>query len=186
MGAGQKEMSMSYDLGLLLLRLVVGGLMFGHGAQKLFGWFGGHGLAATSTFFGSQLRLRPAGFWTLLAGLAEAGGGLLFALGLLSPLGSLGIVAAMLVALALVHWGHLWVIENGIEYDLVLIASALAVALTGPGAYSLDAALGIALPAVIALLVGLVLVTIGVGAVVVTRAPAAGSTATQEETGKAA
>jgi putative oxidoreductase len=179
-------MSMSYDLGLLLLRLVVGGLLFGHGAQKLFGWFGGHGLAATSAFFGSQLRLRPAHLWTLMAGLTEAGGGLLVALGLLSPLGSLGIVAAMLVAIALVHWGHLWIIENGIEYDLVLIASALAIALTGPGAYSLGAALGIALPALITLLVGLVLVVLGVAAVVGTRAPAAGSTAAQEQTGKAA
>ena len=180
MGARQKEMSMSYDLGLLLLRLVVGGLLFGHGAQKLFVWFGGHGLAATSAFFGSQLRLRPAGFWTLLAGLTEAGGGLLFALGLLSPLGSLGIVAAMLVAIALVHSGRLWVIENGIEYDLVLIASALAVALAGPGAYSLDAAFGIALPEPATLLVGLVLVIVSVIVVLVTRAPVAPATARQE------
>ena len=65
---------MSYDLGVLILRLVVGGLMIGHGTQKLFGWFGGHGLAVTSAFFGSQLRLRPAGFWTLLAGLVHAAG----------------------------------------------------------------------------------------------------------------
>ena len=171
---------MSYDLGLLLLRLVVGGLLFGHGAQKLFGWFGGHGLATTSAFFESQLRLRPAGFWTLLAGLTEAGGGLLFALGLLSPLGSLAIVAAMLVAVALVHWGRLWLIENGIEYDLVLIASALTVALVGPGAYSLDVAFGIALPEPATLLIGLVLVIVGVVAVLVTRAPAAPATARQE------
>ena len=94
---------MSYDLGVLILRLVVGGLMIGHGSQKLFGWFGGHGLAATSAYFGIQLRLRPAGFWTLLAGLTEAGGGLLFALGLLSPLGSLGVIAPMLIAIILAH-----------------------------------------------------------------------------------
>ena len=67
---------MSYDVGLLVLRLVVGGVMFGHGAQKLFGWFGGYGLAGTSGFIGSQFRLRPAMFWTLLAGLSEAEGGL--------------------------------------------------------------------------------------------------------------
>jgi putative oxidoreductase len=170
-------MTMSYDLGMLILRLVVGGLMIGHGAQKLFGWFGGHGLAGTSAFFGGALRLRPARFWTLLAGLTEAGGGLLMVLGLLVPLGSLGVIAPMLIAIMLVHWGHLWAIENGIEYDLVLIASALAVALVGPGAYSLDAAFGIALPEPATLLLGLVLVIAGVVVVLVTRAPAAPTTA---------
>lgn len=164
---------MSYDLGMLILRLVVGGLMFGHGAQKLFGWFGGYGLAGTSTFFASQLRLRPATFWTLLAALSEAGGGLLLALGLLDPLGSLGIIAAMLVAIVLVHWPRFWMTENGIEYHLVLLAAALAVAIAGPGAYSLDAALGVALPAPASLLVGLALAVVGVVVVLATRAPAA-------------
>jgi putative oxidoreductase len=173
-------MTMSYDLGMLILRLVVGGLMIGHGTQKLFGWFGGHGLAKTSAFFGGALRLRPATLWTLLAGLTEAGGGLLLVLGLLSPLGSLGVIAPMLIAIMLVHWGRLWVIENGIEYDLVLIASALAVALVGPGAYSLDAAFGIALREPATLLVGLVLVIVGVVVVLVTRAPAAPAKTQQE------
>ena len=125
---------MTYDVGVLILRLVVGGVMFGHGAQKLFGWFGGDGLAGTSGFFGSQLRLRPAKFWALLAALSEAGGGLLLALGLLNPLGSLGIIAAMLVASILVHGPRFWVADGGIEYPLVLIAAALAVAIAGPGA----------------------------------------------------
>jgi putative oxidoreductase len=168
------------DLGMLILRLVVGGLMIGHGTQKLFGWFGGHGLARTSAFFGGALRLRPATFWTLLAGLSEAGGGLLLVLGLLSPLGSLGVVAPMLIAIVLVHWGRLWAIENGIEYDLVLIASALAIALAGPGAYSLDAAFGIALPEPATLLIGLLLVVGGVGVVLATRAPAVPATAKTE------
>ena len=163
---------MSYDVGVLVLRLVVGGVMFGHGAQKLFGWFGGYGLAGTSAFFGSQLRLRPATFWTLLAGLSEAGGGLLLALGLLDPLGSLGIIAAMLMAIILAHWGRFWNTENGVEYHLVLIAAALAVAIGGPGAYSLDAALGVALPAPASLLVGLALVLVGVAVALATRAPA--------------
>src|SRR5438034_6837554 len=99
---------MSYDLGILLLRLVVGLLMFGHGSQKLFGWFGGYGFNGTRAFMAGQLRLRPATFWTAMAGLSEAGGGLLLALGLLNPIGSLGVIAAMLMAIALVHWGHLW------------------------------------------------------------------------------
>jgi putative oxidoreductase len=77
------------------------------------------------------------------------------ALGLLNPIGSLGIVAAMLMAIVLVHWGRLWITENGTEYHLVLIASSLAVAIAGPGAFSLDAAFGIALPAPATLLVGL-------------------------------
>ena len=163
---------MSYDIGVLILRLVVGGVMFAHGAQKLFGWFGGYGLAGTSAFFGSQLRLRPATFWTLLAGLSEAGGGLLLALGLLDPLGSLGIIAAMLMAIILAHWGRFWNTDNGVEYHLVLIAAALAVAIGGPGAYSLDAALGVTLPAPASLLVGLALVLVGVAVALATRAPA--------------
>ena len=163
---------MTYDIGVLVLRLVVGGVMFAHGAQKLFGWFGGYGLAGTSGFFGGQLRLRPATFWTLLAGLSEAGGGLLLALGLLNPLGSLGIIAAMLMAIILAHWPRFWMSENGIEYHLVLIAAALAVAIGGPGAYSLDAALGVALPAPATFLVGLALVLVGVAVALATRAPA--------------
>jgi putative oxidoreductase len=160
------------DLGLLILRLIIGGLMFGHGAQKLFGWFGGYGLAGTSAFFESQLRLRPAKLWTVLAGLSEAGGGLLLALGLLNPLGSLGIVAAMLVAIIMVHWGRLWATENGIEYQLVLIAAALALALSGPGRLALDAVLNLALPEPAALLIGLLLVLVGIALALANRAPA--------------
>ena len=172
---------MSYDLGLLLLRLVMGGLMFGHGSQKLFGWFGGYGLAGTSGFFGGQLRLRPATLWTLLAGLSEAGGGLLLLLGLLSPLGSLGIIAAMLMAIILSHWPRLWAAENGYEYPLVLLTAALALGLAGPGAYSLDAALGIALPAP-TLAIGLALVLVGAVVALTTRAPAADELAPAAET----
>jgi len=163
---------MSYDIGLLVLRLVVGGVMFGHGAQKLFGWFGGYGLAGTSGFMGSQFRLRPAMIWTLLAGLSEAGGGLLLALGLLGPLGPLVIIAAMLMAMILAHWPRFWNTDGGIEYHLVLIAAVLAVAIAGPGAYSLNAALGIVLPEPASLLVGLVLVVVGIAIALVTRAPA--------------
>jgi putative oxidoreductase len=172
---------MSYDLGILVLRLVVGGLLFGHGAQKLFGWFGGYGLAGTSGFFGAQLRLRPARFWTAMAGLTEAGGGLLLATGLLNPLGSLGIIAAMLTALILAHWPRFWVTDNGIEYHLVLIAAATAVALGGPGRYSLDAALGLALPAPITFLGGLILVLVGLVITLATRAPAADERATPRQ-----
>ncbi|MBI4497289.1 MAG: DoxX family protein [Chloroflexi bacterium] len=163
---------MAIDLTLLVLRLVVGGLFIGHGAQKLFGWFGGYGFAGTRGFMGNALRLRPAGLWTALAGLSEFGGGLLFAVGLLSPLGPLGIIAAMLMAILLLHWGRLWVTENGMEYPLVALTAAAAVALSGPGAYSLDAALGIALPAPATFIAGLVAVLAGTLTALATRAPA--------------
>ena len=177
---------MASDLGLLVLRLVVGLLMAGHGAQKLFGWFGGYGLAGVSAYFGGQLRLRPARAWALLAGVSEGVGGLLLALGLLNPLGSLAIVAAMLVAIILVHWPRVWNTENGSEYLVVLATAALAVAIAGPGAYSLDAALGLALPAPATLLIGLVLVALGVGTALATRAPAADEAAATQELRQAA
>ncbi len=162
---------MTYDVGVLILRLAVGGAMFGHGAQKLFGWFGGYGLPGTSGYFGGQLRLRPATFWALLAGLSEGGGGLLLALGLLDPLGSLGIIASMLMAIVLVHWPRFWATDNGIEYSLVLIAAALAAAIGGPGSYSLDAVLRISLPAPGTFLVGLALVLVGAVIALAARAP---------------
>src|SRR5438132_4426030 len=132
---------MYLDVALLIVRIVVGFLLFGHGTQKLFGWFGGKGLSATTQVMGTYMRLRPAGFWTLVAGLSEAGGGLLFALGLLSPLGALGISAAMITASLLAHWGKLWAANNGMELSLTYLTTAIAIGLVGPGAYSADALL---------------------------------------------
>jgi putative oxidoreductase len=162
---------MASDWGLLLLRVVVGFLVFGHGAMKLFGWFGGPGLRATISGMGPRMRLRPAVVWGGLAVLTEVGGGLLFGLGLLSPLGSLGIIAAMLTAIVLAHWGKLWAMNHGMELPLTYLTIALAVGLTGPGAYSLDAALGIALPEPLTLVAGLVLVLLGLAVALVTRSP---------------
>ncbi len=98
----------------LILRLTVGLLLVGHGAQKLFGWFGGHGLHGTARWLAS-IGFRPAQAWALLAGTLEFGGGLLFALRLFTPLGSLGIGASMLTAIAKIHWPKLWVTEGGLE-----------------------------------------------------------------------
>jgi putative oxidoreductase len=162
---------MAPDLGILLLRLVLGGFLFGHGAQKLLGWFGGPGLAGTAGFFGAHLRLRPAPFWALLAGLSEAGGGLLVALGLLTPLGTAALVAAMLMAVT-VHWPRFWAMDGGIEYPLLLLIGALAVAVGGPGIFSADALFGIAYPQPVTLIVTMVLAAIGVATALGTRASA--------------
>jgi putative oxidoreductase len=161
---------MIVDLGLLILRLALGAVLFGHGAQKLLGWFGGPGFAGTTGMFGSHLRLRPAPFWALVGSLTEVVGGLLLAAGLLAPFGSIAIVAAMLMALT-VHWPRFWATEGGIEYPLVLLVAALAVGLTGPGVYSLDSVLGIQFPEPFTLLVGLLLALVGVGIALGTRAP---------------
>jgi putative oxidoreductase len=130
---------MSY--GLLLLRVVIGGTMFAHGAQKLFGWFGGHGLRGTAGFFGS-LGWRLPLLMAFLAGLGEASG-LAFALGFLTPLAALGIAVVMLNAIVVVHWKNGFFAGNGgIEFPLVLAAVAVGVAATGPGRFSIDRWIG--------------------------------------------
>lgn len=150
------------NLGLLILRLVLGLTFMAHGSQKLFGWFGGGGLAGTTGMM-QKMGLRAPGFWAILAALAEFGGGLLLALGFLNPLGSLGIIAAMLVAISQVHWPKgFWNTKGGFEFPLINLTAALALALTGPGAYSLDAAFGLSLPEPVILLAGLALVVVGV------------------------
>jgi len=134
------------DLGLLLLRGTVGGLLMGHGAQKLFGAWGGPGLAGASGWMES-MGFRPGQPWALMAGLGEFGGGLLTALGFLNPAGSMGIAGSMAMAAAKVHSGKpIWVTQGGAEFTLTNLAAATAVALAGPGRYSLDYALGIKLP----------------------------------------
>jgi len=137
---------MSIDFGLLVLRVLVGLVLAAHGAQKLFGWFDGPGLKGFTGWMAS-MGLKPAQLWGLLGGLGEFGGGLLLALGLLSPLGSLGVMGAMAMAIALAHWSKgFWSTKGGYEFPLVLFVTSATLGLIGPGAYSLDALLGIALP----------------------------------------
>ncbi len=134
------------DLALLILRLTVGGMLAGHGAQKLFGAFGGPGLRGTAGWLES-LGLRPGKPWALVAGASELGGGLLTALGLLFPVGPVSLFAPMTMATATVHWGKpIWVAAGGAELPMVYMASALSVALSGPGRYSLDRLLRLRLP----------------------------------------
>jgi putative oxidoreductase len=131
------------DFGLLIARVMFGTLMAAHGAQKLFGWFGGYGLTGTGGFF-EQIGFRPGRFFAAAAGLSEGAGGLLLALGLFEPAAAALVVAVMIVAAGSVHWPHgLFAASNGIELPLLYGASAAALALTGPGAYSLDAAFGL-------------------------------------------
>ena len=131
------------DTGLLLARLALGLLMAAHGSQKLFGWFGGHGLAAVSGMFES-LGFRHGRFFAAAASLAEIGGGLLVALGLFGPVGPALILSVMIVAAVTVHWHNgLFAMSNGIELPLLYGTFAAALALTGAGRYSLDALLGL-------------------------------------------
>jgi putative oxidoreductase len=130
---------MSY--GLLLLRVVVGGTMFSHGAQKLFGWFGGHGLRGTAGFFGS-LGWRAPLAMAFLAGLAETGG-LALAAGFLTPLAALGITVVLLNAIFVVHLKNgFFNGDGGIEFPLALASVAVALATTGPGRFSIDRVIG--------------------------------------------
>lgn len=129
--------------GLLIARLVLGLLMAAHGAQKLFGWFGGHGLAGTGGFLES-LGFRPGRLFATAAALTELGSGLLVALGFLGPLGSALMISVMIVAAGSVHWKNgVFATSNGIELPLLYAAGAFALALTGPGPLSLDALLGL-------------------------------------------
>ncbi len=158
-------------LGLLILRLVVGLTLAAHGSQKLFGVWGGPGMAGWTKAV-ERLRIRPAQPWAWVAALSEFGGGLLLALGLLSPLGSLAIVGAMVVAIVTVHLSRgFWTGKGGYEFNLSLIAAAVALALTGPGTYSLDSAFGIRLPEPLTLIAGTVALIAGVTVTLGTRSP---------------
>ena len=131
------------SLGLLILRLVVGLGLAAHGAQKLFGWFGGYGLTGTGQFL-EQLGFRPGRLHAAQAGLAEFLGGLFLAAGFLTPLATAAVVAVMLVATVSVHLkSGFFAQKGGYEYPLVLAGTAVALAFTGPGALSLDHALGV-------------------------------------------
>jgi putative oxidoreductase len=128
--------------GLLALRVVLGLMMAAHGAQKLFGWFGGGGPRGTAGMFG-HLRFRTPLVMAVLAGLTEFGGGLLLAAGFLTPLAALGIAVIMINAIATVHWRNgFWNGKGGYEFNLLILSAAVALAATGPGRYSLDQLIG--------------------------------------------
>jgi putative oxidoreductase len=130
----------------MIVRVAQGSLMAGHGAQKLFGSFGGPGVEGTSGFM-EMLGMRPGRPWAYLAGLSEFGGGVLTALGLFNPLGPLGVIGAMSMATRKAHWGKpIWVTEGGAELPVLNIAISTALMIREPDRYSLDRLLGIRLP----------------------------------------
>jgi putative oxidoreductase len=129
------------DVGILLLRMTVGLALAAHGSQKMFGWFGGYGPDVTGQFF-EALGFRPGRRHALAAGFAELVGGLLFALGFLTPLAAALIASVMVVAAVTVHWKNGFFAPSGYELNLVYGVAALSVAFTGPGALSVDSVTG--------------------------------------------
>ena len=130
------------ELGLFLIHATVGVLLAGHGAQKLFGWFGGHGIEGTGGFF-EGLQLRPGRHMALAAGASEFFGGALLALGLATPLAALVIASTMLVASSTAHAGKgPWASNGGWELPLTCAIVAIGLAFNGAGQWSLDNAIG--------------------------------------------
>jgi putative oxidoreductase len=167
------------DLGLLIVRLVIGLALAAHGAQKLLGWFGGAGIAGMGAFL-EQLGFRPGRLHAALAGIAETVGGLLLAVGLFTPLAAAALIGVMVVAVVSMHWSKGFFVQNGgFEYNLAIAAGALAVAFTGPGAFSLDRLLGISWSGGSWGLAALALGLVSGAAELLTRKPAPAATARQ-------
>lgn len=128
---------------LLIARLVIGLSISAHGAQKLFGWFGGYGLTAVGGFF-EGLGFRPGRLFAAVASVTEVAAGLLIAVGFLGPIGPALLLSVMIVAAVTVHWNHgFFATGNGIEVTVLYATAAVMLALAGPGAYSLDALFGL-------------------------------------------
>jgi putative oxidoreductase len=148
--------------GLLVLRLVLGLTLAAHGAQKLFGWFEGPGLTGFADNLES-LGVRPGRFWAIVSAAVEFGGGLLVALGLLTPVAALFLVGDLLIAILTVHlargfWNH----DGGFEFPLTLIGGLIALSLVGPGSFSLDRVIRLSLPEPATWLVIVIVVLLGV------------------------
>ena len=127
--------------GPLVLRILVGLIFAAHGAQKLFGWFGGYGLDGTAQFFGS-IGLHPGTLMALLAGAAELFGGLALVFGLLVRPAAATLAFTMLVAILAVHFEKGFFLDKGgYEYALALFAASVSLLFSGGGRLALDATL---------------------------------------------
>ena len=134
------------SLGLLIARVAIGLLMAAHGAQKLWGWFGGYGLRGTGEFM-VQLGFRSGNLFAAAAGATEVASGLLVALGFLGPIGPALMISVMTVAMITVHWSNgVFAARNGVELPLLYSLASIVFAVTGFGAYSMDALLGLPNP----------------------------------------
>jgi putative oxidoreductase len=135
----------TFDTALLLLRLGVGLTFAAHGAQKVFGWWGGPGLEGWRGAMG-KMGYRPEGLFAGLSALIELGGGLLLAFGLLTPLAGAALIAQSVVIIGQVHWANgFFNGKGGYEFPLTLLLGSAAVVLLGAGGWSLDAAFGFGL-----------------------------------------
>jgi putative oxidoreductase len=156
--------------GLTIIRLVTGSLLAGHGAQKLFGWFGGTGLNGMGGWLES-MGLRPGNRWAAMAGLGEFGGGLLTALGLFHPVGPIMTLGPMMVATRTAHAGKpIWVSQGGAELPVTNMAIAVGLSLAGPGRFTLDRVFGIKLPTYLVALAA-VGVALGIAITLASRQP---------------
>ena len=152
------------NLALLVLRLVFGLTVAAHGAQKLFGWFGGPGITGFSSWLQS-LGIKPVKQWALVASLAEFAGGLLVALGLVTPIAALAVCGSMLVASLVVHTSKGFFVQNGgYEFPLAILAAMVAISIAGPGVFSLDQLLRVSLVEPITWYAAAVLVLLGTAA----------------------
>src|SRR3954469_15727406 len=119
---------MSFDVGVLILRVFIGLVLVAHGSQKLFGWFSGPGLKGFTGWM-AAMGLKPASIWGIMGALSEFGGGVLIGLGLLNPVGALAIIGAMLMAIGLAHWSKgFWGTNGGYEFPLVLLVVSAVLA----------------------------------------------------------
>jgi putative oxidoreductase len=167
-------MLMNVDVGILLLRIVLGIVFMGHGAQKTFGWFGGKGLRGHIALM-EKMNAHPAPFWALVNALGELLGGLGILFGLLTPFAAAAIIGSMLVAIIRVHWAKgFWNANGGIEFPLTLGTAGFIIGLMGPGIYSLDNMIGLAFAEPVTYLVALVAMLIAVLFAVMPAASAAG------------
>jgi putative oxidoreductase len=160
--------------GLLILRLVLGLTMAAHGAQKVLGWFDGPGLAGFATRL-EQVGVRPGRTWAIVSGGVELGGGLLVAVGLLTPVAALFLAGNLLVAILTMHLAKgFWSRNGGYEFPLALMGGLVALSLVGPGRASLDAVIRLSLPEPATWLAAVIVVLLGVIAAAAsgrTRAP---------------
>ncbi|HET8844718.1 MAG TPA: DoxX family protein [Ktedonobacteraceae bacterium] len=176
-------MSVSLNLGLLILRLIAGLTIGAHGAQKLFGWFEGPGMTKWTHVLRSQ-GFKPAIIWSSLTVLGELGGGLAVAFGFLTPLGAAGMFSVMFMAIVKSHWKNgFFNSKRGLEFPLSLLGAAVAIGLAGPGSYALDTLFGINFPTpLLFLILAVVGVLVDIFGLLLTRSASAPSDAPKSQT----